>query len=58
LGSTGNLASWSDFIADLESRQRQVSSALEAASRAELGQFLTPSAVAQFMAGMFSPMGG
>lgn len=53
MGSTGDSASWSDFIAGLDTRRRRASAAVDAASRAELGQFLTPSAVARFMAGMF-----
>jgi len=50
-------AKWKDFVAELETRRREVSSALDATSRAALGQFLTPSSVARFMAGMFGVQG-
>lgn len=46
--------SWTDFLVELEARQREVSALVDLARKAELGQFLTPAAVARYMAGLFT----
>jgi tRNA1(Val) A37 N6-methylase TrmN6 len=40
---------------DIEDIRRRVSSALDPARRSELGQFFTPSDIASYMAGLFTP---
>lgn len=57
LESTLSSARCVRLLDDLESRRRQVSVRLDPVRKAELGQFLTPAPVAQFMAGMFAPQG-
>jgi adenine-specific DNA-methyltransferase len=49
--------SWNDFLAELESARKELSAGLDAKSKAELGQFLTPGPVARFIAGMFRDPG-
>lgn len=57
MGNAVNSARWVEFFDDLEASRRQVSAGLNAASRVDLGQFLTPAPVARFMAEMFSARG-
>jgi|DewCreStandDraft_4_1066084.scaffolds.fasta_scaffold04151_7 adenine-specific DNA-methyltransferase len=57
LEDTISSARWVRLLNELESRRRQVSGRLDPVSKAELGQFLTPAPVAQFMTGMFAPQG-
>lgn len=57
MGGTGSLVSWTDYLVELEARQRQVSAIVDLGRKAELGQFLTPASVARFMADMFTVHG-
>lgn len=46
---------WAEMLKSLEATRKRVSARIPPDAKAELGQFLTPSAVAHFMAAMFRP---
>jgi adenine-specific DNA-methyltransferase len=49
---------WAEFLREVESARTRISAKLSPSKKAELGQFLTPSDVASFMAEMFSTAAG